>query len=103
VQKNIHILFIFLSFGGCTLVTDKEGPFDREWRKEMSGMSFGAKFKLLREAKGLPRAGIDELFQLTPGTVSNWENGYREPEEELLPDLASFFGVAIRDLVDDAA
>ena len=56
-------------------------------------MSFGAKFRFLREAKGLPRAGIDELFQLTPGTVSNWENGYREPEEELLPDLARFFGV----------
>jgi len=66
-------------------------------------MSFGAKFKLLREAKGMPRAGMDELFQLMPGTVSNWENGYREPEEELLPDLASFFGVKIRDLVGDAA
>jgi transcriptional regulator with XRE-family HTH domain len=66
-------------------------------------MSFGAKFRLLREAKGMPRAGIDELFQLMPGTVANWENGYREPEEELLPDLASFFGVKIRDLVDDAA
>ena len=48
-------------------------------------MSFGAKFRFLREAKGLPRAGIDELFQLTPGTVSNWENGYREPEEEMGP------------------
>ena len=70
---------------------------------EMSRMSFGAKFRLLREAKGMPRAGIDELFQLMPGTVSNWENGYREPEEELLPDLASFFGVKIRDLVGDAA
>ena len=66
-------------------------------------MSFGAKFKTLREAKGMPRAGIDELFSLMPGPVANWENGYREPEEELLPDLASFFGVRIRDLVGDAA
>ena len=66
-------------------------------------MSFGAKFRFLREAKGLPWAGIDELFQLTPGTVSNWENGYREPEEELLPDLARFFGVRVRDLLGDAA
>jgi transcriptional regulator with XRE-family HTH domain len=38
-----------------------------------------------------------------PGTVSNWENGYREPEEELLPDLASFFGVKVRELMGDAA
>jgi len=99
----IHILFIMPSSGGCTLGADEGSPFDEERRKEMSGMSFGAKFKLLREAKGMPRAGIDELFQLTPGTVSNWENGYREPEEELLPDLASFFGVRIRDLMADAA
>ena len=66
-------------------------------------MSFGAKFRRLREAKGLPRAGIDEVFDLMPGTVSNWENGYREPEEELLPDLASFFGVKVRELMGDAA
>ena len=66
-------------------------------------MTFGEKFRLLREAKGMPRAGIDELFRLMPGTVSNWENGFREPEQELLPDLAGFFGVRIRDLTDEAA
>ena len=66
-------------------------------------MSFGAKLKNLREARGLPRAGIDEVFNLMPGTVSNWENGYREPEEELLPDLASFFGVKVIELMGDAA
>ena len=71
--------------------------------RELIRMSFGAKFRRLREAKGLPRAGIDEVFDLMPGTVSNWENGYKEPEEELLPDLASFFGVKIKDLLGDAA
>ena len=66
-------------------------------------MSFGSRFKVLRESKGLPRAGIDELFNLMPSTVSNWGNGFREPEEDLLPELASFFGVRIKDLMDDAA
>ena len=66
-------------------------------------MSFGSRFKVLRESKGLPHAGIDELFNLMPSTVSNWENGFREPEEDLLPELASFFGVRIKDLMDDAA
>jgi len=65
----------------------------------MIRMSFGAKFKHLREAKGIPRAGVDELFNLMPGTVSNWWNGFREPEEELLPELASFFGVRIKELI----
>ena len=66
-------------------------------------MTFGEKFRQLREAKGLPRASMDEVFDLMRGTVSNWENGYEKPEEELLPELAGFFGVKIRDLIDDAA
>lgn len=65
-------------------------------------MSFGAKFRILREAKGMPRASCDEVFSLMRGTVSNWENGYEFPEEELFPDIAGFFGVRIRDLVSDA-
>lgn len=74
-----------------------------EQRKEMTTMSFGAKIKTLREARGLPRATVDEVFSLMRGTCSNWENGYREPEEELLPELASYFGVGIKDLMGDAA
>ena len=65
-------------------------------------MSFGAKFRILREAKGMPRAGCDEIFHLMRGTVSNWENGYAEPEEELLPVIAGFFGVKAGDLVSGA-
>lgn len=61
-------------------------------------MSFAARFRQLREAKGIPRASIDEIFSLMRGTCSNWENGFCEPEDELLPELASFFGVRISDL-----
>ena len=53
-------------------------------------MSFVDKFRILREAKGMPRASCDEIFSLMRGTVSNWENGYAEPEEELLPEIAGF-------------
>ena len=64
-------------------------------------MSFGAKFRMLREEKGMPRASCDEILHLMRRTVSNWENGYAEPEEDLLPDIASFFGVKIRNLTSD--
>ena len=64
-------------------------------------MSFGTKFRILRERRGMPRAGCDEVFNLMRGTVSNWENGFDEPEEDLLPDIASFFGVKIRDLMSN--
>ena len=53
-------------------------------------MSFGTKFRILREKKGMPRTSCDEIFSLMRGTVSNWENGYAEPEEELLPEIAGF-------------
>lgn len=66
-------------------------------------MSFGAKFRVLREAKGIPQASCDEIFSLMRGTVSNWENGYAAPEEEPLPDIASFFSLKIRDLMSDAS
>ena len=64
-------------------------------------MSFGTKFRILRERKGMSMASCDEIFDLMRGTVSNWENGYREPEEELLPEIAGFFGVTLRDLTSD--
>jgi len=64
-------------------------------------MSFGTKFRILRESKGMPRTSCDEIFHLMHGTVSNWENGYSEPEEELLYDIAGFFGLKVRDLVSD--
>ena len=62
-------------------------------------MSFGTKFRILREKKGIPRTGCDEIFHLTHGTVSNWENGYQVPEEELLPYIASFFGIGLKELL----
>ena len=66
-------------------------------------MSFGTKLRTLREARGLPRAGIDEVFSLMRGTCSNWENDYNMPEEELLPEIADYFGVRVKDLIGDAA
>ncbi len=58
-------------------------------------MSFGTKFRILREMKSMSQADCDEFFDLTRGTVSNWENGHAEPDVELLPYIARFFGVTI--------
>ena len=58
-------------------------------------MSFGTKFRILWEMKGLTRASCDETLGLMRGTVANWENGYAEPETELLPEIARFFGATI--------
>ena len=65
-------------------------------------MGFAAKFRELRESRGLSPAAADEAFGLMRGTVTNWENGYSEPEEELLEDIAAYFGVRLKDLAGEA-
>ncbi len=59
---------------------------------------FAQKIRELRMARGLSEAALDEIFDLMRGTVSNWEHGYAVPEEELLEDIASYFGIGISEL-----
>ena len=65
-------------------------------------MGFGTKFRELRESRGLSQAATDEVFGLTRGTCSNWENGYSEPEKELLEDIAGFFHIPVHTLTEEA-
>ena len=62
-------------------------------------MSFGTKIRILREKKGISRTCCDEILNLMHGTFSNLENGYQVPEEELLPEIAGFFGIVLMDLL----
>ena len=65
-------------------------------------MGFATKFRELRESRGLSSAAADEAFGLMRGTVANWENGFSEPEEELLEDIAGYFGIRLTDLTREA-
>ena len=61
-------------------------------------MGFRTRFRELRESRGLSQAAADEAFGLVRGTCSNWENGFSDPEEELLEVIAEYFGVRISEL-----
>ncbi len=65
-------------------------------------MGFGERFRELRLARGQTQASLDDYFGLGRGTVSAWENGWREPEEELLEDIARYFRVKIQELTGEA-
>jgi len=71
-------------------------------RKRVIPMGFATKFRELREKRGISPAAADEYFGLMRGTVTNWENGFSEPEEELLEDIARYFGVKISELTMEA-
>ena len=65
-------------------------------------MGFRHKFRELRESRGISQAAADEAFGLMRGTCNSWENGFSEPEEELIEDIARYFGVRVHELVEEA-
>ena len=60
----------------------------------------GKKLREIRLAKGIPAAAMDERFSLQRGDWDSWEQGYKEPEEELLEEIAAYFGVPVTELTN---
>ena len=62
----------------------------------------GNRLRELREAKGITATGIDEYLGVPRGSCVSWENGFSEPEEELIEDLAGYFRVSVKELTKQA-
>ena len=60
---------------------------------------FAQKIRELRQARNLSEAALDEIFGLMRGTVANWEHGSAVPEEELIDDIAVYFGIKRSELL----
>ncbi len=60
---------------------------------------FAQKIRELRQARNLSEAALDEIFGLMRGTVANWEHGYAVPEDELIDDIAVYFGIKRSELL----
>ncbi len=58
----------------------------------------GDNIRLLRKAKGVTQEELAEAVHISFQAVSKWENG-GAPDIEMLPVLASFFGVSIDELM----
>lgn len=56
---------------------------------------FGKRLKELRVEKELTQEQLGRIFNIRKGTVSNWENGNRFPDEKTIIKLADFFDVSI--------
>lgn len=56
---------------------------------------FAKRLTNLREKKNLYQKDIAEIFNIEQATVSNWENGKRIPDSEMLIKLAKFFEVSV--------
>lgn len=60
----------------------------------------GAYLKYLRREKGMTQEQLAERFFVSSRTVSRWETGSNLPDVGMLAELADFYGVDIREIID---
>lgn len=61
---------------------------------------FGDNLKKLREEKGLSQKELSEILNLSPSTISMYENGQREPDYNALLGISDFFCIDVSDLLN---
>ena len=66
----------------------------------MDQKKMGSFLRELRKESDLTQEQIAEQFNVSGRTVSRWENGYNVPDLSLLVELADFYHVDIRELID---
>lgn len=55
--------------------------------------TFISKLKELREEKGIQQKELAEILNVSKSTVSGWEVGRNEPNQEMLIKIATYFDV----------
>lgn len=66
----------------------------------MDQQKTGSFLKELRREKGLTQEQLAEEFNTTNRSVSRWENGRNLPDISLLVELADFYDVDVREIID---
>ena len=66
----------------------------------MNQQKLGEFLKHLRKDKGLTQEQLAEHFYVSSRTVSRWETGSNMPDVEMLIELADFYDVDVREIID---
>lgn len=66
----------------------------------MNQQKIGSFLKELRKERKLTQEQLAEQFQVSNRTVSRWENGNTMPDLSILVELADFYDVDIREIID---
>lgn len=66
----------------------------------MNQQRTGEFLKCLRKEKGLTQEQLAEQFYVSSRTVSRWETGSSMPDLDMLIELADFYDVDIREIID---
>ena len=60
----------------------------------------GAFLRSLRKERNLTQEELSEKFSVTSRTVSRWETGKNMPDISLLTDIADFYEVDVREIIE---
>ncbi|MBE6108055.1 MAG: helix-turn-helix domain-containing protein [Erysipelotrichaceae bacterium] len=63
-------------------------------------MKIGEKIKTLRKKKGYSQSDLAEKLHVSAQAISKWETNQSYPDLELIPEIASLFGIMIDDLFE---
>lgn len=66
----------------------------------MDQIKIGSFLRELRKEKGFTQEQLAEKFGVSGRTVSRWENGNNMPDISILVELADYYNVDIRELID---
>ncbi len=66
----------------------------------MNQVKIGKFLKELRKQKGLTQEQFAEIVNVSNRTVSRWENGYNLPDLDVLIELADYYEVDLREILD---
>ena len=66
----------------------------------MNQKKTGEFLKQLRKEKGLTQEQLAEQFYVSGRTVSRWETGSNMPDLAILVELADFYNIDIREIID---
>ena len=66
----------------------------------MNQVKIGEFLRELRKEKGLTQEQLSEQFNISRRSVSRWETGSNMPDVGLLIEIADFFAVDIREIID---
>ena len=66
----------------------------------MDQTKIGVLLQELRKEKGLTQEELARVFNVSNRSVSRWENGNSLPDLDILIEIADFYNVDLRDLLD---
>ncbi len=76
------------------------GMLEQKGDGVMDQKKIGAFLKALRAEKGLTQEQLAEKMLVSSRTVSRWETGSNLPDLSVLVEIADFYGVELRELLD---